>query len=112
VSLPCGGDLADCRWVFPKIDTGDYLAGRDVLIVGDRNGRDIARHFGRNGELTRRDLAWVGIEIVLGNLYEGIGLADTDRLTPAATLTLRHADQPRRSAGRSGPRPTRRAGGC
>ena len=34
--------------------------GVDVLVVGDRNGRDVARHLRRDGELARGDEGVVG----------------------------------------------------
>ena len=46
--------------VIAIVDAGDHVAGCDVLIVGDRNGRDVARHLGGDGELPRRDVGVVG----------------------------------------------------
>jgi hypothetical protein len=52
--------LGECRAVSAVIDAGDHLACGDVLIVGDRDGRDVARHLRCDRELTRRDIGIVG----------------------------------------------------
>jgi len=41
--------------VVALVDAGDHGAGRDVLIVGDGDGRDVARHLGGDGELAGGD---------------------------------------------------------
>ena len=41
--------------VIALVDLGDHVALVDVLVVGDRNGRDVARDLGRDRELARRD---------------------------------------------------------
>ena len=42
------------------IDAGDHVAGFDMLVVGDGDGGDVARHFRRDRELPRRDEGVVG----------------------------------------------------
>ena len=46
--------------VIAVIDAGDHAACGDVLVVGDGNLSDVARHFGRDGNLARRDEGVVG----------------------------------------------------
>ena len=41
--------------VIALVDLGDHVAFVDVLVVGDRNGGDVARDLGRDRELARRD---------------------------------------------------------
>ena len=42
------------------VDLGDHVALVDMLVVGDRNRRDVARDLGRDRELARRDEGVVG----------------------------------------------------
>ena len=46
--------------VIALVDLGDHVALVDMLVVGDRNGGDIARDFGRDRELARRDEGVIG----------------------------------------------------
>jgi hypothetical protein len=39
--------------VIALVDLGDHLAGGDVLVIGDRDRREVSGHLGRDGELAR-----------------------------------------------------------
>ena len=56
---PCGGylslSLGKRIAVIAVVDPRDHLAGDDVLVVGDRDRRQVTGHFGGDGELTRGD---------------------------------------------------------
>ena len=56
---PRGGDLSlglgKRIAVIAVVDPRDHLAGDDVLVVGDRDRRQVTGHFGGDGELTRGD---------------------------------------------------------
>jgi hypothetical protein len=46
--------------VIAIVDPSDHIAGCDVLVVGDRNGAEVARDFRRNSELTGSDERVIG----------------------------------------------------
>ena len=56
--LPLG--LGEGVAIIALVDLSDHVAFVDMLVVGDRNRRDVARDFGRDGELARRDEGVVG----------------------------------------------------
>ena len=56
----CASRLRERGAVVAIVDPRDHLAGLDMLVVGDRNRRDVARDFRRNGELARGDEGVVG----------------------------------------------------
>lgn len=58
--------LLKSRLVVAIIDAGDYLAARYVLVVGDRDGRNIAGYPRGDGILTRGDEGIVGALIMRG----------------------------------------------
>ena len=51
---------ARARPIVAVVDAGDHVAGGDVLVVGDRNGGDVAGDLGRDRELPRGDEGVVG----------------------------------------------------
>jgi len=55
-----GARLLERDAVVAVIDKGNYGPGYDVLVVGHRHLRDVARHFRRDGDLARRDESIVG----------------------------------------------------
>ena len=56
--LPLG--LGEGVAIIALVDLGDHVAFVDMLVVGDRNRGDVARHFGGDRELARRDERVVG----------------------------------------------------
>jgi hypothetical protein len=48
------------------VDAGDHVATGDVLVVGDRNGGDVAGHLGSKRRLPCRDEGIVGRLEMLG----------------------------------------------
>ena len=52
--------LGERGQVIALVDLGDHIALVDVLVVGDRNGGDVARDFGRDRELAGRDEGVIG----------------------------------------------------
>ncbi len=55
-----GVGLLERGAVIPLVDLGDHGALLDMLVVGDRNGGDVARDLGRDRELARGDEGVVG----------------------------------------------------
>ena len=56
----CASCLIQRDAVITLVDARDHVAGGDVLVVGHRHRRDVARHLRRDGELPRRDEGVVG----------------------------------------------------
>ena len=52
--------LLERRAKVTVIDTGDHVAGFDMLVVGDGDGRDVARDFRCDRKLPRRDEGIIG----------------------------------------------------
>ena len=91
--------LGDREAIVAIVEAGDQVAGVDVLVVGDRNGRDITRNLRRDGELPGRKERVVGrlktrgvvqVEIAAcgGERRERQGAGDKGR-TPPDTARLR-----------------------
>jgi len=62
---PCGGHLrpglGEGGAVGAIVDAGDHISGIDMLVVGDRDRRDVARYLGGDRKLARRDVGVVGV---------------------------------------------------
>ena len=62
--------------VIAVVDAGDHVAGGDVLVVGDRDGGDIAGHLWGERSLPRRDEGVVGRLEMLGVVQVDIAAAE------------------------------------
>ncbi len=52
--------LGKCRAISTIVDASDHITSVDMLIVSNRDRRDVTRHFGGDGELARRYIGVVG----------------------------------------------------
>jgi hypothetical protein len=52
--------LLECRAIITIVDTGDHVAGFDMLVVCDGDRGNVARHFRRDRGLPCRDEGIVG----------------------------------------------------